>query len=51
LEVERDREREASVQRWLRGEVEEHGEVEEEAEKICPICYDAMDGSKSCHFA
>jgi hypothetical protein len=30
LEVERDREREASVQRWLRGEVEEHGEVEEE---------------------
>jgi hypothetical protein len=33
------------------GEVEEHGEVEEEAEKICLICYDAVDGSKSCRFA
>ena len=45
-------EREASVQRWLRGEVEEqHGEVEEEAEQICPICSDAVDDSKSCHFA
>jgi hypothetical protein len=31
--------------------VEEHGEVEEEAEQICPICYDAVDGSKSCRFA
>jgi hypothetical protein len=34
----------------LRGEAEEHGEVEEEAEQICPICYDAVDGSKSCRF-
>ena len=31
--------------------MEEQGEVEEEAEQICPICYDAMDDSKSCHFA
>jgi hypothetical protein len=38
--------------RWLRGEVEEHlGEVEEEAEQICPICYDAVNDSESCHFA
>jgi hypothetical protein len=27
--------REASVQRWLRGEAEEQGEVKEEAEQIC----------------
>jgi hypothetical protein len=44
-------EREASVQRWLRGEAEEHGEVEEEAEQICPICYDAVGDSKSYRFA
>ena len=31
--------------------MEEHGEVEEEAEQICPICYDAVDDSKSCRFA
>ena len=32
--------------------MEEHGEVEEEAEQICPICYDAvLDDSKSCRFA
>ena len=30
---------------------EQLGEVEEEAEQICPICYDAVDGSRSCHFA
>jgi hypothetical protein len=31
--------------------VEEQGEVEEEAEKICSICSDAVDDSKSCRFA
>jgi hypothetical protein len=31
--------------------VEEQDEVEEQAEQICSICYDAVDGSKSCRFA
>ena len=32
--------------------MEEHGKVEEKAEQICPICYDAvLDDSKSCRFA
>ena len=45
-------EREASVQHWLRSvEAEEHGEIEEEAEQICPICSDAVDDNKSCRFA
>ena len=44
-------EREASVQRWLRGKAEEQEEVEEEVEQICPICYNTVDDSKSCCFA
>jgi hypothetical protein len=34
----------------LRGEAE--AQVEEEAEQICPICYDTvLDDSKLCRFA